>query len=229
MRGILNTLSGFFRLVLPIVGPILVFWAGGVRDEHGIWRMGVLSLVLLALGTCAALFGLVLNEMAISRVQAERVLDAAVDFIRGAGATDVRANFAKRKRLRPKHLKMKYYSYNYGDDERANTWKPKDGACATTALERGVPVLGGYRNELIPKESIGVHFAVAIQEMAVLGPKERTRSVLCVPVRRRGMGFHNYVGVVTFDDHAKLTDSTLKEPGIVHAARELALRGLERG
>jgi hypothetical protein len=188
--------------------------------------------------------GLLINEMTISRLQAQRILNAAVDFIHAGGAEKVRANYAARRLLRRNHLKVKYYSADYGEVEVKNIWKPTDNACATRAVAKNQAVLGAHRDDVAAVDT--TKFSAQVGTMAILYKKksllnrflrkssrdepetvETIRSVLCVPVLRSGKG--HPIGVITFDDEAKLPDSDLGKRETISAAKKLAARGLSRG
>jgi hypothetical protein len=223
----LNTLVGVLRVVLPVASPVLFAVAGYIHNAHGTW-----SIILLVLGGIAVALGVILNEATISRLQAERVLNTAVDFIHVAGATTVRANYAVRKLFRRNQLRMKYYSSNYEEYERANTWKSakefkEESSCAIKALTWNSPVLGAHPEDRLPTAAeLGLLLSKEPQRMVILDKREETRSVLCLPVCRPGKS--DPVGVITFDDKVKLEDSKLASPHIVHAAEKLAHRGFHR-
>jgi len=135
----------------------------------------------------------VLNEVAISRLQAERVLNTAVDFIHAGGGADeytLRANYACRKVLRRKHLKTKFCSYNYDEYELDNTWKsPKEfkeqASCALNAMTWGSTVLGAHPDDTLRAcAELGLPLSCRTQPMIVYDPRDETRTVLCVPVRK---------------------------------------------
>jgi hypothetical protein len=219
------------RFVVLLLGPALIAagstpWVTVIPAKICLW----------VLGTLVVAYGAWRTETDISRVEAERVLNTAVDFIHAMSSytrqektqtpSRVRANFARRLLLRRDHLKMRYTSFNYRKFERVNVWRPQDDSCASTALERGVVVLGGHDGELIAKSDLAHHFPIHVMKMKDL-PGEGVRSVLCLPVYRCGKG--DPIGVVSIDDENPLNESALKTPEILLAAKELASRGFDHG
>lgn len=215
------------RLLLPVAAPLLFAYGSAIRSAHGTWTW-----IIWGCGSAAVLIGLLLNEMTISRLQADRLINTAVDFVHAVGTghntRDIRANYATRMLFRPAHLKIKHYSVNYGKAELKNTWAPKDRASAIIALERNVVVLGGDPKEsLIDAQSINAHCTIEVRNMVYFNSEEeKIKCVLCCPVRRKGKG--RPIGVITFDDTVPLRRSVLATAPVIHAAKAMADRGISR-
>jgi hypothetical protein len=203
-----------FRVFPLIFGPVLL---ASISLNMPTW----LKFILFALGVLSVGLGVWFSERTISRMEAERVLNTAVDFIHAMGAKHIRANFAARKRR--DQLRMKYKSDFYWKFEKTNAWESDDGSCASAAFETGCTVLGGHIDELVEQAAKDAPSWVHVRRMKYISG-EATKCVLCLPVSRNG----SRIGVVTFDDQETLKDSKLASREVLDAARQLANRGFHR-
>jgi hypothetical protein len=185
---------------------------------------GGTSITLVVVGCVATLTSFFLTQRTLSKAAsistAEGILGYVVQFVHASGVHGIRANYMALDTSKTLHMKYKYVAYREFESERQ--WKVGDGSCAAKAIELRVPVLGGYPGEYDKALADSVieqaPFPVEVLPMIPLA-EEKTRSVLCVPVRHeRG----EPVGLITFDDIVPLPDSRLRNPAFLVAAGKLA-------